>query len=69
MTREPDPAPHTTKETQPVNADAPTNDSGGTVKPGGLGEQGTIPANPDGVAAGHSDSASHFNAEEDEAAH
>lgn len=40
-------------------------DSEGTVKPGGLGDDGTIPAAPDGVAAGHSDSESHFNAEED----
>ena len=50
------------------DTDAPTNDSEGTVKPGGLGEDNTIPANPDGVAAGLSDSPSHFNPEEDEAA-
>ncbi|MBN9178105.1 MAG: hypothetical protein J0I43_12170 [Microbacterium sp.] len=37
-----------------------------TTKPGGLGEDGTIPPDPDGVAAGHSDEASHFNPEEDE---
>ena len=42
------------------------SDSDGTEKPGGLGKDGTIPADPDGVAAGHSDTASHFNAEEDE---
>ncbi|MGO2933779.1 hypothetical protein [Microbacterium sp.] len=50
------------------DTDVPTNDSEGTVKPGGLGEDNTIPANPDGVAAGLSDSPSHFNPEEDEAA-
>ena len=42
------------------------SDSDGTEKPGGLGKDGTIPADPDGVAAGHSDTASHFTAEEDE---
>ncbi|MCM3501219.1 hypothetical protein M3667_04905 [Microbacterium sp. P26] len=41
------------------------HDSEGEQKPGGLGADGTIPNNPDGVAAGHSDTASHFNAEED----
>ncbi|KQR21665.1 hypothetical protein [Microbacterium sp. Leaf151] len=43
-----------------------SDDSVGEPKPGGLGTDGTIPGNPDGVAAGHSDTASHFNAEEDE---
>lgn len=42
------------------------NDSEGESKPGGLGTDGTIPDAPDGVAAGHSDTASHFNPEEDE---
>lgn len=37
-----------------------------TSKPGGLGEDGTIPADPDGVAAGHTDEPSNFNPEEDE---
>lgn len=43
-----------------------SDDSEGEPKPGGLGTDGTIPDNPNGVAAGHSDTASHFNAEEDE---
>lgn len=43
----------------------PTNDSDGTVKPGGLGDDGTIPNHPDGIAAGVTDDDSHFNAEED----
>lgn len=43
-----------------------SSDSEGEPKPGGLGADGTIPSDPDGVAAGHSDTASHFNAEEDE---
>lgn len=38
----------------------------GTTKPGGLGEDGTIPPDPDGVAAGHTDEPSNFNPEEDE---
>lgn len=42
------------------------DDSEGEPKPGGLGTDGTIPNDPDGVAAGHSDTASHFNPEEDE---
>lgn len=37
-----------------------------TRKPGGLGEDGTIPPDPDGVAAGHTDEPSNFNPEEDE---
>ncbi|MCI9859359.1 hypothetical protein [Microbacterium proteolyticum] len=45
---------------------APSDDSEGEPKTGGLGTDGTIPNNPDGVAAGHSDTASHFNPEEDE---
>lgn len=48
------------------HADVPENDEDGTTKPGGLGSDGTIPAHPDGVAAGLSDDASHFNAEEDD---
>lgn len=42
------------------------SDSDGDAKPGGLGTDGTIPDDPNGVAAGHSETASHFNAEEDE---
>ena len=45
---------------------AAADDSEGEPKPGGLGTDGTIPNDPDGVAAGHSDTASHFNPEEDE---
>ncbi|MDQ1125088.1 hypothetical protein QE428_000121 [Microbacterium sp. SORGH_AS 505] len=50
------------------DAQSPQNgsDSDGSEKPGGLGKDGTIPADPDGVAAGHSDTPSHFNPEEDE---
>jgi hypothetical protein len=44
---------------------APSDDAEGEPKPGGLGTDGTIPRDPDGVAAGHSDTASHFNPEED----
>ena len=35
---------------------------------GGLGQDGTIPANPNGVAAGHTGEASTFEPEEDESA-
>ncbi len=42
------------------------DDTEATTKPGGLGEEGTIPPDPDGVAAGHTDEASNFNPEEDE---
>jgi len=44
------------------------NDSEGETKPGGLGEDGTIPPHPGGVAAGHTGEASHFEPEEDDAA-
>lgn len=40
-----------------------------TPKPGGLGEDGTIPPDPDGVAAGHTGEPSTFEPEEDELAH
>jgi hypothetical protein len=42
--------------------------SEGTEKPGGLGQDGTIPADPSGVAAGHTGEVSTFEPEEDEAA-
>ncbi|GAA1636645.1 hypothetical protein [Microbacterium flavum] len=45
-----------------------TSDEDATTKPGGLGDEGTIPADPDGVAAGLSDEPSNFNPEEDEEA-
>lgn len=38
------------------------------TKPGGLGKDGTIPPDPDGVAAGHTGVASTFEPEEDEEA-
>lgn len=44
-----------------------SNDAAATQKPGGLGEDGTIPPGPNGVAAGHTGDDSHFNAEEDPA--
>lgn len=47
------------------DVEVPTNDEDGTVKPDGLGGDGTIPNHPDGVAAGFSDTGSHFNPEED----
>ena len=40
----------------------------GTVKPDGLGEDGTIPNERSGVAAGHTGEQSTFEPEEDEAA-
>lgn len=40
----------------------------GTPKPGGLGEDGTIPDAPEGVAAGHTGEQSTFEPEEDEQA-
>lgn len=45
----------------------PSSDEG-TVKPGGLGQDGTIPDDPDGVAAGHTGEPSTFEPEEDEQA-
>jgi hypothetical protein len=47
---------------------ARSNDSDGEVKPGGLGQDGTIPDDPDGVAAGHTGEPSTFEPEEDEQA-
>lgn len=44
------------------------NDGEGTPKPGGLGVDGTIPNDPNGVAAGHTGVASSFEPEEDEQA-
>jgi hypothetical protein len=39
-----------------------------TKESGGLGQDGTIPPDPDGVAAGHTGTASTFEPEEDEKA-
>ncbi|QZQ57493.1 hypothetical protein KZI27_15770 [Curtobacterium sp. TC1] len=47
------------------DVEVPTTDSDGTVKPAGLGDDSTIPNHPDGLAAGYSDTDSHFNPEED----
>jgi hypothetical protein len=46
------------------------DDTAGTAhaKPDGLGEDGTIPSEPEGVAAGHTGVASTFEPEEDEQA-
>lgn len=43
-------------------------DEEGTPKPGGVGEDGTIPDAPDGVAVGHTGEQSTFEPEEDEEA-
>lgn len=48
--------------------EASEDDSEGTPKPGGLGQDGTIPNEPDGVAAGHTGEQSTFEPEEDEGA-
>ena len=44
------------------------HDEQGTTKPGGLGPDGTIPADPKGVGATTTPEASTFEPEEDEAA-
>lgn len=41
-------------------------DPDAAVKPGGLGQDGTIPPHPNGVAAGHTGEPSTFEPEEDE---
>lgn len=54
---------------RPTGADeAESTDSEGTAKPAGLGEDSTIPRDPDGLAAGHTGTASTFEPEEDEQA-
>ncbi|MEJ1154710.1 hypothetical protein [Microbacterium marmarense] len=47
---------------------SPSQGTDDTEKAGGLGADGTIPAEPDGVAAGHNGEASTFEPEEDEQA-
>ena len=42
------------------------HDHEGTAKPDGLGDDATIPDAPDGIAAGFSETDSHFNPEEDD---
>lgn len=49
----------------PENASSAEDDRAET-KPDGLGQDGTIPSDPDGVAAGHSGEASTFEPEEDD---
>ncbi len=52
-----------------LTPDEPTSDDTEvTTEPGGLGEDGTIPPDPDGIAAGHTDEPSNFEPEEDEEA-
>jgi hypothetical protein len=41
------------------------HDHEGTTKPGGLGDDATIPDAPGGIATGFSETDSHFNPEED----
>ncbi|WP_405373338.1 MULTISPECIES: hypothetical protein [unclassified Microbacterium] len=48
------------------DVEVPTHDPDGEEKPGGLGQDGTIPSDPDGIAAGHTGTASTFEPEEDE---
>lgn len=48
-----------------MSADA-ENDPKGTPEDGGLGQDGTIPDEPEGVAAGHTGEPSTFEPEEDE---
>ena len=49
-----------------IDSDLENDDTEVTSKPGGLGEDGTIPPDPDGVAAGHTGEKSTFEPEEDE---
>lgn len=48
------------------DVEVPTDDEDGTTKPDGLGKDGTIPDNPNGVAVGYTGEASTFEPEEDE---
>ncbi|CAN7400068.1 hypothetical protein LJR045_002485 [Microbacterium sp. LjRoot45] len=52
----------------PADSDLDSDDTDVSEKAGGLGEDGTIPPDPDGVAAGHTGEASTFEPEEDEGA-
>lgn len=52
---------------QPDN-EPTSDDTEVTTEPGGLGEEGTIPPDPEGVAAGHTGEPSNFEPEEDEEA-
>ncbi len=70
MAHDDDPAQLGADEDALQGADVETSTSGseGTRKPGGLGDDGTIPNDDDGLAIGHSDTESNFNQEEDEQA-
>jgi hypothetical protein len=48
--------------------DTTAHEPEGTPKPDGLGDDGTVPNEPEGLAAGFVGDASHFNPEEDEPA-
>lgn len=50
------------------NPDQRSAEDPGTPKPGGLGQDETIPDEPDGVAAGYTGEPSTFEPEEDEQA-
>ena len=52
----------------PHDKQPPRNDPDGEPEPGGLGQDGTIPSDPNGVAAGHTGVPSTFEPEEDEQA-
>jgi len=54
--------------TEGANESGASDDDTATEKPDGLGEDGTIPSNPNGVAAGHTGAQSTFEPEEDEEA-
>lgn len=64
---EPDPRPHAPGE-HGSGPKPPANDPEGTAKPDGAGADSTIPPHEDGVAAGHTGTASTFEPEEDELA-
>lgn len=67
MASENDPSQAAADENSYEGADVEVSpsDTDGAPKPGGLGTDGTIPDDPNGVAAGHSDTSSNFNPEED----
>ncbi|WP_230005292.1 hypothetical protein [Microbacterium sp. Bi128] len=65
MASDTDPSQAAADEDSYEGADVEVSPTNGEPKAGGLGADGTIPDAPNGVAAGHSDTASNFNAEED----
>jgi hypothetical protein len=48
-----------------MSNDTTAHDPEGTPKPDGLGDDGTVPNEPEGLAAGFVGDGSHFNPEED----